>query len=173
MKIIKDIYKLFKKSPEELLPSDFTSAKSEVLTAATHYHWDTGTVERLGTYFTTSEFESPGTNSQKISKELIHKLDILRKRLGMPITVTSGYRSQEYQDDLTRRGYKTAKRSQHLFGNAADIVVKHPAGTPLATIVATNEILYTIAQTEFKAIGIGKTFLHVDTRSDKQRRWYY
>lgn len=38
------------------------------------------------------------------------------------VSITSGYRTREYQDDMRRRGYTPAKNSAHLDGSALDLV---------------------------------------------------
>lgn len=47
-------------------------------------------------------------------------LDPAREALGLPITVNSGYRCEQLNNDKKVRGSKT---SQHLTGQAADIVL--------------------------------------------------
>ena len=49
-------------------------------------------------------------------------LDPLRMKLGNPIIVTSGYRSKELNDLLIKEGKSASKTSQHMTGQAADIV---------------------------------------------------
>jgi zinc D-Ala-D-Ala carboxypeptidase len=119
----------------------------------------------LSQHFMASEFECPCHNKncdeQKISMDLVAKLEAIRQKHGKPITITSGYRCETHQKDLAEAGYQTAKLSQHLLGNAADI---------------TSRDLYELiplCDEAFEALGIGKTFLHVDTRLDKLRRWTY
>lgn len=48
------------------------------------------------------------------------------ERLIPGIGITSGFRTQAYQDDMRRRGYKPAQNSAHLDGSALDLVP--PAG---------------------------------------------
>lgn len=48
-------------------------------------------------------------------KVLAHSLQIIRDELGVPITITSGYRSEEHN-----RKIKGAVNSQHVKGTAAD-----------------------------------------------------
>lgn len=59
-------------------------------------------------------------------------------------------------------GFETsAGVSQHELGNAADITSM--------SFKRLGEML----PEEFNAIGTGRTFYHVDTRDDKERRWSY
>ena len=47
-------------------------------------------------------------------------LEKIRDRVGYPITITSGYRTPEYNAELRKRGLKAAGNSYHLRGMAAD-----------------------------------------------------
>ena len=50
---------------------------------------------------------------------LAENLQILRDKIGMPITVISGYRSPKYN-----RKIGGARKSQHMTAKAADIIVR-------------------------------------------------
>lgn len=52
-------------------------------------------------------------------KILANNLQVLRDYLGVPISINSGYRSPEHNKKI-----KGATKSQHLLGNAADIVAE-------------------------------------------------
>ena len=125
--------------------------------------------EKLGKYFSTKEMacKHPASASVEhlISVELIEKLDKVREELGLPIVITSAFRSKEKQEALRKAGYETAKGvSQHELGNAVDLRT------------TTNEgmmKLSAILPKYFEAIGIAKSFYHVDTRKDKKRVWKY
>ena len=89
-----------------------------------YYCWELGEQFAIGNFFMNTEFECPRSVEHKISVELVEKLDEVRKELDMPITVTSGFRSNEYNEYLKIKGYKVANKSQHLLGNAADITCR-------------------------------------------------
>tara|TARA_Y100000401_G_scaffold5734_1_gene3898 strand:+ start:17594 stop:17992 length:399 start_codon:yes stop_codon:yes gene_type:complete len=78
-------------------------------------------------YFKYKEFDSPdlkNSGRKFMDKKFLEFIDELRHRCNFPFFITSGYRTQNYQDDLTRRGYKTAKgRSPHQDGLAADVKI--------------------------------------------------
>ena len=61
----------------------------------------------------------------QLSLRLIAFLDFLEDRLrpGAQITVTSGYRSPEYNTNVRNRGGLAAKASLHQYGMAADIIM--------------------------------------------------
>ena len=59
-----------------------------------------------------------------ISLRLISALDFIEDRFQLPIVLISGYRSQEYNDNLRAKGGGAAKASLHIEGMAADIKVR-------------------------------------------------
>ena len=59
-----------------------------------------------------------------ISLRLISALDFIEDRFQLPIVLISGYRSQEYNDNLRAKGGGAAKASLHIEGMAADIHVR-------------------------------------------------
>jgi len=133
-----------------------------------YYTWLKGERVALSEHFSTHEFACPCKNTaclyQRIAKELVDKLELVRVEIGNPIRVTSGYRCSKYQAELRARGYETSLGpSQHEIGRAADITTAPYALKPMAVECADH----------FKAIGVGKTFVHVDLRADKERRWKY
>jgi len=67
-----------------------------------------------------------------ISPELMELLDSFRERIGVPIIVTSGYRSPEENEDCGG-----AEFSRHVQGLAVD--VKVPGMTPLEVAKAAME----------------------------------
>lgn len=127
-------------------------------------NWKRGERLRLSPHFTSDEFECHcgKCEFQQISGILIERLETLRERFGCPIRVTSGYRCAEHQANLRRQGVETAAgKSQHELGNAADIsALDIPR-------------LSSLAQIDFKSVGTAASFVHVDTRDDKPRRWAY
>lgn len=143
-----------------------------MLKTANFYHWDKGDPDKLSEHFSCKEFECPcvlptcGTQSIEVS--LIDKLTRVRKLMGRPLKITSGYRCHAHQLALAAKGYETAPGlSQHELGRAADIVL------PGATLYQFAALLHHCEQ-EFSSIGEALSFLHVDLRVDKPgRRWYY
>lgn len=64
-------------------------------------------------------------------------LQPLRDKLGKPITITSGYRSNQLNSKL-----KGASNSQHRYGQAADIVVKGMDTNQLYRFIKGSGIIY-------------------------------
>lgn len=120
-------------------------------------------------FFNTSEFtchcKFDSCKEQRISKSLLVKLIKLREEIQEPITVTSAFRCEAYQKKLKNDGVNTivASVSQHELGNAVDVF-------PIRMKIPT---FMTFCAKYFEAIGIAKTFLHLDERVGKIRRWDY
>lgn len=124
-----------------------------------------GSKIQLSKNFNSSEFEDGISDWILIDTRLVTLLQKLRDHLMCPITITSGYRSQEKQDQLKKQGYETAEGiSPHIVGCAADLWTgKH-----------TGEQLERAARlVGFKSVGRGASFIHVDIRNDKDYFWTY
>lgn len=130
-----------------------------------YFTWQKGVSLKLSTHFNTGEFNCQCSyltcREQRIAKELVEKLELIRTTVG-PLTITSGYRCGDHQRDLIKDvNLKTVSNSQHMLGNAADIKA------------SDMKLLREQAELSFDALGISKTFIHVDLRNDKKRSWTY
>lgn len=105
---------------------------------------------RVAPNFTAKEFACHHCEVKKISGDLLYKLELLRKKLGQPIIITSGYRCQTHNKSVGG-----AKKSQHMNGRAADIQVK--GYSPKQVANAAREVGFTFIKTY-------KTWTHVDVR---------
>ncbi len=115
------------------------------------HYWKTGENIQFTANFNSKEFECPGSDKHKISKDLVERLQKLREAYGRSITITSGYRSKEHNDKVGG-----VKNSQHVLGTAADLTAKD--------LDSLHEHCLKI----FNAIGDGRKkgkFIHVDVRS--------
>ena len=96
--------------------------------------------------------------------KLAGELQRLRDVVGVPIKINSGYRSPEHN---AKKG--GSKRSQHLYGRAADIVVQ--GKTPkevydlIEGMIACGDMLQ-------GGLGLYDSFVHYDVRGAKAR-WNY
>lgn len=107
--------------------------------------------------FKLSEFAcKDGSNDIILDMRLVWKLQELRDLLGRPVLITSGYRTESYNQKVGG-----VKNSQHLLGKASDIIVKGMEITELSRIAKI---------VGFNGIGIYKTFLHVDVR-EHESNW--
>lgn len=123
--------------------------------------------ESLTKDFKAREFDCPCDHCHEtlIDDELVLKLQELRELLAFPIKITSGYRCEHHQEELREMGFETAVgKSQHELGKAADVKTGHHLGI---------EIEEAARSAGFKAVGVGRSFIHADLRDDKNRRWKY
>jgi zinc D-Ala-D-Ala carboxypeptidase len=137
-----------------------------------YYIWNRGEKFSPSPFFQLREFEClclrKDCLEQRISVELLSRLTKLRRAYGAPVVVTSAYRCKRHQTELRDKGLQTAKGiSTHELGDAADI---QPFTAYSALLMGS---LLMEAEKLFKAVGVAKSFLHVDLRDDKERRWRY
>jgi len=121
---------------------------------------------RLTKNFSLSEFDcKDGTemSSELLANvlELAESLQELREILNSPIRINSAYRSLQHNSNI---GGST--NSQHLFGKAADIVVKGKTPSQVATMI---KLLILEGKMKQGGIGVYDNFTHYDIRGYKAR----
>tara|TARA_A100001201_G_scaffold83_1_gene265 strand:+ start:381 stop:758 length:378 start_codon:yes stop_codon:yes gene_type:complete len=116
-------------------------------------------------YFKIHEFDSPDEpgSGKKMNYIFLEKLDYARGNAGVPFKINSGYRTQNYNDNVL--GARVG--SSHKKGLAVDI---HCIGSRDRFI-----IINALLSVGINRIGIGKTFLHADVDNDKDQHviWLY
>ena len=117
--------------------------------------------------FSKSEFDCSDGSDMNIAiyhnmVKVANQLQILRNYIGKPITINSGYRSEEYNASI--KG--SSKKSQHVMGRAADIVVK---GMKPLEVHTTIELLIDKGDMLQGGLGLYKGFVHYDIRGIKVR----
>lgn len=133
-----------------------------------YYIWQKGQMFKISDHFSTKELSCHCNylecKEQRISKDLVGRLEKVRTEVGQPLITTSAYRCTPYQEHLKAAGVNTvvAKKSTHELGDAADIVPKD----------GKMEGFEDICAKQFESIGRAKNFLHCDTRKGF-RRWKY
>lgn len=107
--------------------------------------------------FSPRELACKGTGSLLVDEIALDKLQALRDKLGIPLLVTSAYRSPEHN-----RKVGGAKDSYHMQGVAFDIRMENQ--DPLAFELAAREV-------GFRGIGYytKQGFMHIDT--GPERTW--
>ena len=108
--------------------------------------------------FSKSEFACTCCGETKINKELVGVLQQLREDLKGFVTVTSSYRCPIHNEEVGG-----AKKSQHLLGTAADIVVD---GVPSCLVYQYLDRKYP----DKYGLGMYRTFTHIDVRK-RRSRW--
>lgn len=133
---------------------------------------------KLTENFSLSEFNSKDGASMpddvlKNIKELAKNLQWLRDLLGVSISVNSGYRSPSHNKAIGGAHIivngRRVETSQHVKGNAADIVVQGYSPKEVKAIIERE-----IKKGYMKEGGLSayKTFTHYDIGFDgKKRRW--
>lgn len=94
-------------------------------------------------------------------KILAEQLQVLRNEINAPISINSGYRSPAHNAKVGG-----AKASQHLLGNAADIVVKGYTPKQVAEVIERLISEGKMLQGGLKAYN---SFCHYDCRQIKAR----
>ena len=111
-----------------------------------------------------------GTDTVIVDEALTVVLQCIREHFGKAITITSGYRTEHYNNvTLPAKGIKTSRNSQHLLGRAADIQVQDT--DPLAVAAYAESLMPGwggVGRYPVKA-GRAKGWVHVDTRPNKSR----
>lgn len=114
---------------------------------------------QISEHFALSEFESADTKEVKIDSKLVEKLEKLRRRIGQPLRINSGYRTPKHN-----KAVGGAKNSLHMTGKAADIA-KVPG-------LSIDEMFVLAESIGFDGIGRYNWGIHVDVRGNKAR-WDY
>lgn len=114
----------------------------------------------LSKNFLVGEFSCRG--QLLLAEHLINFLQMYRASKGSAVTINSGYRTLEKQNELKARGYKVAKTSPHIEGMAADIKVINKADC-----ISQLSILKEVAKTGNYKIRLGYKqynygFIHLD-----------
>ena len=111
-------------------------------------------------YFDISEFDCQETGENEMLPEFIHSLDGLREKCGFAFKITSGYRSERHSIEAAKQAPGT-----HAQGIAADIAV--------STGSQRRAIIKHALELGFGGIGVAKTFVHVDIRTQEPVIWAY
>lgn len=105
--------------------------------------------------FKYSEFDSPDKkgSGKKMDTQFLKLLDRARDLYGKPMTITSGYRTEEHNEKVG--GVPT---SSHLKGLAADIACDNSADR--------WDLIDSLIKVGINRIGVADTFIHVDVDID-------
>jgi uncharacterized protein YcbK (DUF882 family) len=116
-------------------------------------------------YFTEKELACPCCGKNNIQKFFLDRLNRARNIAEIPFHTTSICRCIKHNESELVGGSKT---SSHLKGLAADIYIK---GNSTIRFIIISALL----KAGFTRIGIGKTFIHVDSDFDKKQKvcWLY
>ena len=99
---------------------------------------------------------------ENIKALVLNVLDPLRARIGRPIIITSGYRSQRVNELVGG-----SMSSQHMAGKAADIHVQGYTSQQMDIVYQTIQMCYDFDQLIFYP---SKNIIHVSWNGDKNRQ---
>ncbi len=113
---------------------------------------------KLSPHFAEAEFACRCCGMVRVNIRLVHMLEQLREQLGgKPVVINSGYRCAVHN-----RAVGGVRQSQHLQGNAADIIVAN---------VAPREVAEISEKMGFPGLGRYSGFTHVDVRPGENALW--
>lgn len=117
---------------------------------------------RYSEHFWSREFECPCCGRVEMDTQFLSMLQATRSAVGLPFSVTSGYRCPRHNERI-----KGAQNSAHMRGMAADIMC-YSSETRWKII---NEAI----SAGFRRIGIGASFVHLDNDPSlpNPRIWVY
>ena len=112
--------------------------------------------KKLSSNFTVKEFACKnGEDTILVAPRLVMVLQSIRSHFGKAVTITSAYRTPEYNKKVGG-----ADQSQHCYGTAADIKV---AGVTPAKVAAYARSI----MPDWGGVGTYSGFTHVDVRETK------
>lgn len=116
-------------------------------------------------YFDVSEFDSPddpGSAEENMDEDFLRLIDQIRHRCGFAFVVNSGYRSNDYNEQIGG-----SEDSAHTRGTAADIRVE---GSRQRYFLVKEALNHGVTR-----IGIGDGFVHIDNdeQNDQEVIWLY
>lgn len=115
---------------------------------------------KIGSHFHRSEFACKcGCGFDTVDTELMTLLECVRAHFDAPVTINSACRCRAHNHNIGG-----SPKSQHLYGRAADIVVKGHSPAEVQELVAS-------LMKGWGGIGSYETFTHVDTRTNGPARW--
>ena len=115
-------------------------------------------------HFTVGEIVCKDSSPEYIiNGAVLEGLEKLRKIIGKPIIINSGYRTEEYNKKVGG-----AKDSQHCLGNAIDFHIDGLSSTQIYDILEKNNFLGKV----FTGIGLYDGWVHVDVRPNPNSRGY-
>lgn len=119
----------------------------------------------MAKYFSAEEFRrcTPSCSILNMNTEFLNTLDKVRELAHIPLVLNSAFRSVEYEKSKGRAG-----TSAHCQGKAVDIRCNTSANrlTIIRAALAAG----------IERIGVGKTYIHLDTATDKGHPagiWHY
>jgi len=116
-------------------------------------------------FFNDLELQCPTSHDVVLQEGFLSTLITFRMEYNKPMTITSACRSQEHNDWLRSRGYPASANSFHKIGNT-----KYNTDTCAVDVACSDGVsrkdLVELALKRGWSVGVAKTFIHIDRRSD-------
>jgi zinc D-Ala-D-Ala carboxypeptidase len=109
--------------------------------------------------FTKEEFDCQETGENEMQARFMEMLQLLRKRYGKPMRITSGYRSPNHSIEKRK-----SKPGTHAHGIAADIYAVGPDKYRLVKLAF---------ECGFTGVGVAANFIHLDCSRERCAIWSY
>jgi hypothetical protein len=108
-------------------------------------------------HFSNAELQChSGCGRNECTQGLVDALEALRALAGKPISIDSAYRCPEYNASLPN----AAQHSQHVLGNAADIVIEGMTPAEMEALALRVPAIHGMGRADFQG------YLHVDVRPE-------
>lgn len=109
----------------------------------------------MAKYFKPEEFRrcTPACSIDDMDATFLNRLDELREKAGIPLIISSAFRTKDYEKSKGRSG-----TSSHCEGKAVDIICGSSQNR--------YKIVKAAIECGFTRIGIAKTYIHVDACDD-------
>jgi len=112
--------------------------------------------------FSTKELSCHCCGKCMMDKDFMTKLQTLRDAMGIRFNINSGFRCISHNQHVGG-----SLLSKHISGIAVDI------STRGWTLNNRYELIANAQRLRFKGIGIGRSYVHIDTRETKSKMWVY
>jgi len=110
-------------------------------------------------HFQLNEFNCPCCEKQHMDAQFLAQLDNARDYAGTPFFLTSGYRCEKHNKEVGSTSIN------HTSGKASDIrCIEGPLRV---------RIVHALLKAGFRRLGVGKTFIHVDSTDQVESIWLY
>lgn len=110
---------------------------------------------------------------ENLQRLCTHTLEPLREKLGLPIIITSGFRTKELNEIIVH----ASRKSQHMEGRAADFYVVSGSkiqdsgqASHRELLIKAFRLIITDPEVDFDKVIIYPTFIHVSYVSQERNR---
>lgn len=109
---------------------------------------------------------APPVAVQNLRRLCEHTLEPLREKMGLPIIITSGYRCPQLNEIIVH----SARKSQHMAGQAADFYVVSGLDSHRELLIKAVHLIITDEEIDFDQLIIYPSFIHVSYVSKERNR---